>query len=138
MNIIYNIESIVLAYSGTCFQWSCSANCKKEIDDYDFYFQKVVSNKNDTACIPPFWKKKLRGVLELKDCTTQKQLKGIYTYIKNYGALLANDTVPCIDMYNAVAWNWNARQGKNDSKQAIIKIYWSFDLTKEKCSNSLI
>ena len=101
-----------------------AAPCTHEIDDYDSYFQRIVCQKNDTFCIPPFWKKKLQGVLEMKGCTRQTQLKGIYGYIQNYDALLANYTAPCINMYNAVAWKWNARQDKSSSNNTLIKFLY--------------
>ena len=60
----------------------------------------------------------------MKDCTTPKQLKGIYNYIKNYDGVLANHTGPCTDMYNAVAWNWNPKQDRAASNNTIIKFMY--------------
>ena len=98
--------------------------CNHEIEDSDINFQKIVSLQKDTRCVPPFWKKKLQGILELKECTTPTQLKRIYRYINNYKEVLANYTAPCIDMYNAVAWNWNLKQEKPARNQAVIKFFY--------------
>ena len=97
----------------------------KNITDYDRHFQEVVCNKTDTSCIPPYWKKSLDGVLDLKECATQTQMKAIYNHMMNYKDLLDHSDAPCIDMYNAVASNWNARQGRNDTKQKIIKFLYT-------------
>ena len=103
------------------------SQCNHEILNYDLYLRKSICTKDEIRCIPPFWKTNLQDVLNLKACTTQKQLKGIYKYISNHKELLANHDSPCIDMYNSIVWNWNAKQGVSPNQvpgQAIIKILY--------------
>ena len=100
------------------------AQCDDDIVDYDLNIQESVCKKNDIRCIPPFWKKRLQRSLALEACTSPRQLKRIYCYTRDYKDLLSNLTSPCVEMYNSIVWNWNARQENMESSQTVIKFLY--------------
>lgn len=84
--------------------------CLKDVDDYDLYLQKALSDK--LRCIPPFWMHRMKGKLPLEECTTLEKLKEVNSIISNLNdSMLAEFQPPCLDMFNAVVWNslksWN-------------------------------
>ena len=96
--------------------------CSSTIEDYDRYLMNVVINK--TSCIPPYWKEDILDIPEFEECTTQEQLQTVYKYITEWENMMAQNSHPCIDMYNIVGWNWLDVEGTKKSDEIQIKFYY--------------
>ena len=78
---------------------------------------KVVEKIN---CIPSYWLEIIQDGLDLKECTSPKELKRAYQYLKNWQVMMEGNDRPCIDMFNTVSWNWE------DARTKEIKMRFSY------------
>ena len=89
------------------YRQNANPPCNKEIEDYDFYMQGVITN--ETGCTFPFWKKYLKAPLNPEECKSAKELKSVIDKIQEY------DAKSCVELFNSVAWNWVDKKGKEGS-----------------------
>ena len=93
--------------------------CEPTIRYYDGYLQQKISTKY--GCVPVYWGKPLPILLNLEECKNPETLDKIYRDITDYKKLLEEYEDPCISMYNAVMYNWQAQE--NDEISVIKIIY---------------
>ena len=77
-----------------------------DILDYDLYLQRLVSQ--EFRCIYPFWNDKFSEKGAMKICGSQKTLKEIFDYTHNYTRMMSNKSIPCVEQYTTVTWNYGA------------------------------
>ena len=70
--------------------------CNKDISDYDEYYKQEISQS--LGCVPPYWKNTFSHDNQLKQCTTQPELKDAHNVISDLESVLNLTEFPCTDM----------------------------------------
>ena len=74
--------------------------CNRNIKNYDhFLIQKIGERlKQDVGCIPNYFKTMLTYTIDVKDCTSPRELKEANDRIKDTKAILSENDIPCDEM----------------------------------------